>query len=187
MTDALLRDDEYLTHPVFNTHRSETAMMRYLKQLADRDYALDRGMIPLGSCTMKLNAATEMAAVSWPEFSRVHPFAPEADVRGYLAMIEQLETWLAEVTGYDAVSLQPNAGSQGELAGLLAIRGWHRANGDHDRTVCLIPSSAHGTNAASAVLAGMKVVVVACDEAGNVDLDDLRAKIAAARGFARRA
>ena len=176
---ALLRDDEYLTHPVFNTHRSETAMMRYLKQLADRDYALDRGMIPLGSCTMKLNAATEMAAVSWPEFSRVHPFAPEADVHGYLAMIEQLETWLAEVTGYDAVSLQPNAGSQGELAGLLAIRGWHRANGDLDRTVCLIPSSAHGTNAASAVLAGMKVVVVACDEAGNVDLDDLRAKIAA--------
>ena len=125
-----LRDDEYLTHPVFNTHRSETAMMRYLKQLADRDYALDRGMIPLGSCTMKLNAATEMAAVSWPEFSRVHPFAPEADVRGYLAMIEQLEIWLAEVTGYDAVSLQPNAGSQGELAGLLAIRGYHRANGD---------------------------------------------------------
>ncbi|WP_399546545.1 aminomethyl-transferring glycine dehydrogenase [uncultured Microbacterium sp.] len=176
--DSLLRDDEYLTHPVFNTHRSETAMMRYLKQLADRDYALDRGMIPLGSCTMKLNAASEMAAVSWPEFSRVHPFAPEADVRGYLAMIEQLETWLAEVTGYDAVSLQPNAGSQGELAGLLAIRGWHRANGDADRTVCLIPSSAHGTNAASAVLAGMKVVVVACDEAGNVDLDDLRAKIA---------
>ena len=114
---GLLRDDEFLTHPVFNTHRSETAMMRYLKQLADRDYALDRGMIPLGSCTMKLNAATEMAAVSWPEFSRVHPFAPEADVRGYLALIEQLEVWLAEVTGYDAVSLQPNAGSQGELAG----------------------------------------------------------------------
>ncbi len=179
VADALLRDDEYLTHPVFNTHRSETAMMRYLKQLADRDYALDRGMIPLGSCTMKLNAATEMAAVSWPEFSRVHPFAPEADVHGYLAMIEQLETWLAEVTGYDAVSLQPNAGSQGELAGLMAIRGFHRANGDLDRTICLIPSSAHGTNAASAVLAGMKVVVVACDEAGNVDLDDLRAKIAA--------
>ncbi|WP_425561265.1 aminomethyl-transferring glycine dehydrogenase [Microbacterium deminutum] len=174
----LHRTDEYLTHPVFNAYRSETAMMRYLKQLADRDYALDRGMIPLGSCTMKLNAATEMAAVSWPEFSRVHPFAPEADVRGYLAMIEQLEVWLAEVTGYDAVSLQPNAGSQGELAGLLAIRGYHRANGDLDRTVCLIPSSAHGTNAASAVLAGMKVVVVACDEAGNVDLDDLRAKIA---------
>ena len=176
---ALHRAEAFLTHPVFNTHRSETAMMRYLKQLSDRDYALDRGMIPLGSCTMKLNAATEMAAVSWPEFSRVHPFAPEADVHGYLAMIEQLEVWLAEVTGYDAVSLQPNAGSQGELAGLMAIRGYHRANGDLGRTVCLIPSSAHGTNAASAVLAGMRVVVVACDEAGNVDLDDLRAKIAA--------
>ena len=176
---ALRRVEEFLTHPVFNTHRSETAMMRYLKQLADRDYALDRGMIPLGSCTMKLNAATEMAAVSWPEFSRVHPFAPEADVHGYLALIEQLEVWLAEVTGYDAVSLQPNAGSQGELAGLMAIRGYHRANGDLGRTVCLIPSSAHGTNAASAVLAGMRVVVVACDEAGNVDLADLRARIAA--------
>jgi glycine dehydrogenase len=175
---SLARDDAYLEHPVFNTHRSETSMMRYLKQLADRDYALDRGMIPLGSCTMKLNAATEMAAVSWPEFSRVHPFAPEQDVHGYLAMIEQLESWLAEVTGYDAVSLQPNAGSQGELAGLLAIRGYHHANGDLQRTVCLIPSSAHGTNAASAVLAGMRVVVVACDDAGNVDLDDLRAKIA---------
>ncbi len=175
----LVREDEFLTHPVFHTHRSETAMMRYLKQLADRDYALDRGMIPLGSCTMKLNAATEMAAVSWPEFARVHPFAPADDVAGYLVMIEQLESWLAEVTGYDAVSLQPNAGSQGELAGLLAIRGYHHANGDVHRDVCLIPSSAHGTNAASAVLAGMKVVVVACDEAGNVDLGDLRAKIAA--------
>ena len=176
---SLARAEEFLTHPVFNSHRSETAMMRYLKQLSDRDYALDRGMIPLGSCTMKLNAATEMAAVSWPEFSRVHPFAPEADVHGYLALVEQLEVWLAEVTGYDAVSLQPNAGSQGELAGLMAIRGYHRANGDLERTVCLIPSSAHGTNAASAVLAGMKVVVVACDEQGNVDLEDLRAKIAA--------
>ncbi len=177
--DLLARAEGFLTQPVFNSHRSETAMMRYLKQLSDRDYALDRGMIPLGSCTMKLNAATEMAAVSWPEFSRVHPFAPEADVHGYLALIEQLEVWLAEVTGYDAVSLQPNAGSQGELAGLMAIRGYHRANGDRERTVCLIPSSAHGTNAASAVLAGMKVVVVACDDQGNVDLDDLRAKIAA--------
>jgi glycine dehydrogenase len=176
---ALIREDEYLEHQVFHAHRSETAMMRYLKTLADRDYALDRGMIPLGSCTMKLNAATEMAAVSWPEFARVHPFSPEADVRGHLALIEQLETWLAEVTGYDAVSLQPNAGSQGELAGLLAIRQFHDANGDADRTVCLIPSSAHGTNAASAVLAGMRVVVVACDEAGNVDLGDLREKIAA--------
>ncbi|WP_411267695.1 aminomethyl-transferring glycine dehydrogenase [Microbacterium oleivorans] len=177
LPETLRRTDEYLTHPVFNTHRSETAMMRYLKQLADRDYALDRGMIPLGSCTMKLNAATEMAAVSWPEFARVHPFAPADDVAGYLVMIEQLEAWLAEVTGYDAVSLQPNAGSQGELAGLLAIRGYHHSRGDLHRDVCLIPSSAHGTNAASAVLAGMRVVVVACDEAGNVDLSDLRAKV----------
>jgi len=174
---VLLREDEYLTHPVFHAHRSETAMMRYLKQLADRDYALDRGMIPLGSCTMKLNAATEMAAITWPEFAQLHPFAPADDVEGSLAMIDQLEAWLAEVTGYDAVSLQPNAGSQGELAGLLAIRGYHHANGDTHRDVCLIPSSAHGTNAASAVLAGMKVVVVATDELGNVDLGDLRAKI----------
>ncbi|WP_396653458.1 aminomethyl-transferring glycine dehydrogenase [Microbacterium sp. ARD32] len=174
---GLLREDEYLTHPVFHVHHSETAMMRYLKRLADRDYALDRGMIPLGSCTMKLNAATEMAAISWPEFAQLHPFAPAEDVEGSLAMIDQLEAWLAEVTGYDAVSLQPNAGSQGELAGLLAIRGYHHANGETERDVCLIPSSAHGTNAASAVLAGMKVVVVATDELGNVDLDDLRAKI----------
>lgn len=174
----LVRARGYLSHPVFNSHHSETQMMRYLKSLADRDYALDRGMIPLGSCTMKLNAATEMEAVTWPEFAALHPFAPEADVVGSLALIEQLESWLAEVTGYDSVSLQPNAGSQGELAGLLAIRGYHRANGEFDRTVCLIPSSAHGTNAASAVLAGMKVVVVACDALGNVDLDDLRAKIA---------
>ncbi|GAA1239581.1 glycine dehydrogenase [Microbacterium phyllosphaerae] len=182
LPDDLLRQDEYLTHPVFHAHRSETAMMRYLKSLADRDYALDRGMIPLGSCTMKLNAATEMASITWPEFAGIHPFAPASDVEGYLDMITQLEAWLAEVTGYDAVSLQPNAGSQGELAGLLAIRGYHLANGDTQRTVCLIPSSAHGTNAASAVLAGMKVVVVACDELGNVDLDDLRAKIAANAG-----
>ncbi len=178
LPENLRREDEFLTHPVFHVHHSETAMMRYLKQLADRDYALDRGMIPLGSCTMKLNAATEMAAVSWPEFSRVHPFAPAEDVAGYLVLIEQLESWLAEITGYDAVSLQPNAGSQGELAGLLAIRGYHHSRGDLQRDVCLIPSSAHGTNAASAVLAGMRVVVVACDDAGNVDLDDLRAKIA---------
>ncbi|MGB4136195.1 MAG: aminomethyl-transferring glycine dehydrogenase, partial [Microbacterium sp.] len=179
LPEALLRQDEYLTHPVFHAHRSETAMMRYLKQLADRDYALDRGMIPLGSCTMKLNAATEMAAISWPEFAQLHPFAPREDVEGSLAMVDQLEAWLAEVTGYDAVSLQPNAGSQGELAGLLAIRGYHHANGDEHRTVCLIPSSAHGTNAASAVLAGMTVVVVATDELGNVDLGDLRAKVEA--------
>ncbi|GAA1060903.1 aminomethyl-transferring glycine dehydrogenase [Agromyces bracchium] len=179
LPDAQRRTSSYLEHPVFNTHQSETQMMRYLKTLADRDYALDRGMIPLGSCTMKLNAATEMQAVTWPEFANLHPFAPEADVVGSLGLIEQLESWLAEVTGYDTVSLQPNAGSQGELAGLLAIRGYHLANGDDERDVCLIPSSAHGTNAASAVLAGMKVVVVATDELGNVDLDDLRAKIAA--------
>ena len=175
---GLARESTFLTHPVFNTHRSETSMMRYLKYLADKDYALDRGMIPLGSCTMKLNAASEMEAVTWPEFGGIHPFAPEADVEGYLTLIEQLQSWLAEVTGYDSVSLQPNAGSQGELAGLLAIRGYHRANGDTARTICLIPQSAHGTNAASAVLAGMKVIVVACDELGNVDLDDLRAKVA---------
>ncbi len=164
----LARTSAYLGHPVFNTHRSETSMMRYLKRLADFDYALDRGMIPLGSCTMKLNAATEMEAVSWPEFGGLHPFAPREDVEGYLELVRQLETWLTDVTGYDTVSLQPNAGSQGELAGLLAIRGYHHANGDADRRVCLIPSSAHGTNAASAVLAGMRVVVVACDDLGNL-------------------
>ncbi|GAA4670840.1 aminomethyl-transferring glycine dehydrogenase [Frondihabitans cladoniiphilus] len=178
LPDDLLRTSDYLTHPVFRTHRSETSMMRYLKHLADKDYALDRGMIPLGSCTMKLNAATEMAAVTWPEFANIHPFAPASDVEGYLELIGQLEGWLSEVTGYDTVSLQPNAGSQGELAGLLAIRGFHLANGDDARTVCLIPQSAHGTNAASAVLAGLRVVVVACDDAGDVDLDDLRAKVA---------
>ncbi|HLU62980.1 MAG TPA: aminomethyl-transferring glycine dehydrogenase, partial [Protaetiibacter sp.] len=173
-----VRQTEYLTHPVFTTHRSETGMMRYLKYLADKDYALDRGMIPLGSCTMKLNAASEMAAITWPEFAHIHPLAPEADTVGYRELIAQLAGWLAEVTGYDEVSLQPNAGSQGELAGLLAIRAYHRANGQAQRTVCLIPSSAHGTNAASAVLAGLRVVVVACDELGNVDLEDLRAKVA---------
>ena len=175
---SLRRASAYMEHPVFHAHRSETAMMRYLKRLADRDYALDRGMIPLGSCTMKLNAATEMAAVSWPEFNGLHPFAPLDDVQGSLVMIGMLEDWLAELTGYDAVSLQPNAGSQGELAGLLAIRGYHRSRGDDHRTVCLIPSSAHGTNAASAVLAGMRVVVVATTGSGDVDLDDLRAKLA---------
>jgi glycine dehydrogenase len=174
----IVRTSDFLTHPVFNTHHSETGMMRYLKYLADKDYALDRGMIPLGSCTMKLNAATEMEAVTWPEFGGIHPFAPESDVLGYLELIEQLQGWLAEVTGYDEVSLQPNAGSQGELAGLLAIRGYHHSRGDVHRTACLIPASAHGTNAASAVLAGMRVVVVATNDLGNVDLDDLRAKIA---------
>ncbi|HEY5223591.1 MAG TPA: aminomethyl-transferring glycine dehydrogenase [Microbacteriaceae bacterium] len=176
--ESLKRTSRYLTHPVFNSYHSETAMMRYLKLLADKDYALDRGMIPLGSCTMKLNAATEMEAITWPEFAGLHPFAPAADVAGSLELINQLESWLAEVTGYDTVSLQPNAGSQGELSGLLAIRGYHHSRGEAERTVCLIPQSAHGTNAASAVLAGMRVVVVATDELGNVDLADLRAKIA---------
>ncbi|MFM6973937.1 MAG: aminomethyl-transferring glycine dehydrogenase, partial [Agromyces sp.] len=175
---SLLRADAILTHPVFNSHRSETSMMRFLKRLADKDYALDRGMIPLGSCTMKLNAATEMEAVTWREFGGIHPFAPSHDVGGYLLLISQLEEWLVELTGYDTISLQPNAGSQGELAGLLAIRGYHLSRGDDHRVTCLIPSSAHGTNAASAVLAGMKVVVVACLENGDVDIDDLKAKIA---------
>lgn len=173
----LARTSDFLTHPVFASYHSETSMMRYLRTLQDRDYALDRGMIPLGSCTMKLNAATEMQAVTWPEFANLHPFAPTEDVRGFLTLIDQLETWLADVTGYDTVSLQPNAGSQGELAGLLAIRGYHLSRGDVQRTVCLIPQSAHGTNAASAVLAGLRVVVVATDAEGNVDLADLHAKI----------
>ncbi|MEV4972506.1 aminomethyl-transferring glycine dehydrogenase [Streptomyces scopuliridis] len=175
---ALLRTDDYLAHPVFHQYRSETAMLRYLRRLADRDYALDRGMIPLGSCTMKLNATTEMEPVTWPEFGALHPFAPAEQAQGYLTLIRELEERLAEVTGYDAVSLQPNAGSQGELAGLLAVRAYHRANGDTGRTVCLIPSSAHGTNAASAVMAGMKVVVVKTREDGDVDVEDLHAKIA---------
>ncbi|MEU4159142.1 aminomethyl-transferring glycine dehydrogenase [Actinoplanes sp. NPDC026670] len=174
---GLERGTGYLSHPVFNTHQSETSMLRYLRKLSDRDYALDRGMIPLGSCTMKLNATTEMEAVTWPEFANIHPFAPRNQVEGYEHLVAQLETWLAEITGYDAVSVQPNAGSQGELAGLLAIRGYHRSRGDEHRDVCLIPSSAHGTNAASAVMAGMRVVVVACDADGNVDLTDLDAKI----------
>ncbi|MET9375581.1 aminomethyl-transferring glycine dehydrogenase [Streptomyces sp. NPDC002992] len=174
---ALLRSDAYLTHPVFHAHRSETSMLRYLRKLADRDYALDRGMIPLGSCTMKLNATTEMEPVTWPEFGQIHPFAPVEQAQGYLTLITELEERLAEVTGYDKVSIQPNAGSQGELAGLLAVRAYHRANGDLQRTVCLIPSSAHGTNAASAVMAGMKVVVVKTADDGEVDVADLRAKI----------
>ncbi|MET7766160.1 aminomethyl-transferring glycine dehydrogenase [Streptomyces sp. NPDC005393] len=174
---GLLRTDAYLSHPVFHQHRSETAMLRYLRRLADRDYALDRGMIPLGSCTMKLNATTEMEPVTWPEFGALHPFVPVEQAHGYLTLIRELEERLAEVTGYDKVSLQPNAGSQGELSGLLAVRAYHRANGDSRRTVCLIPSSAHGTNAASAVMAGMKVVVVKTGEDGEVDTDDLRAKI----------
>jgi glycine dehydrogenase len=174
------RETDYLTHPVFNQYHSETAMLRYLKKLSDYDYALDRGMIPLGSCTMKLNSVTEMEAVTWPEFANLHPFAPKEDVAGYLTAIEQLSDWLCDITGYDAVSLQPNAGSQGELAGMLAIRGYHLSRGDTQRKVCLIPSSAHGTNGASAVLAGFNVTVVGCDEDGNVDLAELKTKIAEA-------
>jgi glycine dehydrogenase len=177
LPDALLRSSAFLTHPVFHCHRSETAMMRYLRRLSDRDVALDRSMIPLGSCTMKLNAAAEMEPITWPGFASLHPFAPLDQAAGYTRLIGELERWLVEITGYDKVSLQPNAGSQGELAGLLAIRGWHASRGE-PRDVCLIPSSAHGTNAASAAMAGLRVVVVACDRDGNVDLDDLRAKIA---------
>jgi glycine dehydrogenase len=173
----LRRTSHFLDHPVFSSYRSETAMLRYLRRLADKDYALDRGMIPLGSCTMKLNATTEMEPITWPEFAQLHPYAPASQAQGYARLIADLERWLAEVTGYDAVSLQPNAGSQGELSGLLAIRAYHRKNGESGRDVCLIPSSAHGTNAASAVMAGLRVVVVACDEDGNVDLADLDAKI----------
>ena len=174
--EALRRTGEILTHEVFRTHHSETSMLRYLRRLSARDFALDRGMIPLGSCTMKLNATTEMEPVSLPGFADLHPFAPAADAEGYRELIDQLEGWLAEVTGYDEVSIQPNAGSQGELAGLLAIRAYHHGRGDPRRDVCLIPSSAHGTNAASAVMAGMRVVVVDAASDGAVDLDDLRAK-----------
>jgi glycine dehydrogenase len=173
----LWRRSAFCTNEVFHRYRSETGLLRYLRRLSDMDFALDRGMIPLGSCTMKLNATTEMESVTWPEFADLHPFAPADQAVGTRQVIADLETWLAEVTGYDAVSVQPNSGAQGELAGLLAIRAYHHANGDPDRDVCLIPSSAHGTNAASAVMAGMRVQVVACDDDGNIDVDDLRARI----------
>jgi len=172
----LLREDEPLTHPVFNSYQSETEMLRYLRKLSDKDIALDRAMIPLGSCTMKLNATAEMIPVSWPEFANIHPFAPNDQVSGYMEMIEEVESMLCVVTGYDAVSLQPNAGSQGEYAGLLAIRSYHASRGESHRDVCLIPSSAHGTNPASAQMCGMRVVVTACDDMGNVDLEELRSK-----------
>ncbi|MEN9687790.1 MAG: hypothetical protein RL381_802 [Actinomycetota bacterium] len=172
-----VRKSKYLQHPVFNTYFSETAMLRYLRMLADRDLALDRTMIPLGSCTMKLNATTEMEAVTWPEFASLHPFIPTEQSVGSRLLVDQLSQWLVDITGYDAVSLQPNAGSQGEFAGLLAIRNYHDSRGDSARKICLIPSSAHGTNAASAVMAGMKVVVVECDQSGNVSVDDLKSKI----------
>ncbi|MFC9333494.1 aminomethyl-transferring glycine dehydrogenase [Arthrobacter sp. NPDC057009] len=176
---AVERSSAYLQHPVFNTHRSETQLLRYIRKLSDRDLALDRTMIPLGSCTMKLNATAEMEAISWPEFASIHPFAPDSQTAGWRELIADLEGQLTEITGYDQVSIQPNAGSQGELAGLLAIRGYHRSRGDEQRNVCLIPASAHGTNAASAVLAGMKVVVVATAADGTIDHGDLYAKIEA--------
>ncbi|MDZ7676403.1 MAG: aminomethyl-transferring glycine dehydrogenase [Acidimicrobiales bacterium] len=182
LPSALHRDSEYLTHPSFNSFQSETELLRYLRRLAEKDIALDRAMIPLGSCTMKLNATAEMEPITWPEFGAIHPFAPADTTRGYRRIIDELEQWLVELTGYDAVSFQPNAGSQGEFAGLLAIRKYHDANGETDRRVCLIPSSAHGTNAASAVMAGMRVVVVACDDDGNVDLTDLDKKLEANHG-----
>nr|WP_244396154.1 aminomethyl-transferring glycine dehydrogenase [Afipia carboxidovorans] len=173
---SLARTGAFLTHPVFHAYRSETELLRYMRRLSDRDLALDRAMIPLGSCTMKLNATTEMIPLTWPEFGNIHPFVPKSQAAGYHALFARLEQWLAEITGYDAVSLQPNSGAQGEYAGLLAIRSYHAARGEAKRDVCLIPASAHGTNPASASMAGMKVVVVACDTNGNVDVADLRKK-----------
>lgn len=173
---SLLRTSEYLTHPVFNTHHTETKMLRYIRKLESRDLSLTTSMIPLGSCTMKLNATVEMYPVTWPEFSSIHPFAPADQTEGYRTVFNQLESWLSQVTGFPGISLQPNAGSQGEYAGLLAIRNYHLSKGDSERNICLIPISAHGTNPASAAMVGFKVVVVACDSEGNVDLDDLRAK-----------
>ena len=171
---ALRRSSAFLTHPVFNTHRSETSMLRYIRSLSDKDLALDRSMIPLGSCTMKLNATSEMIPITWPEFANIHPFAPAEQLRGYAELDQQLRDWLCEATGYAGISLQPNAGSQGEYAGLLAIKAFHDSRGDAQRNICLIPSSAHGTNPASAQMVGMQVVVTACDADGNVDLDDLQ-------------
>ena len=178
----LKRTGKFLTHPVFHAHRSETEMLRYMRKLSDRDLALDRAMIPLGSCTMKLNATTEMVPLTWPEFGALHPFAPRDQAQGYHVLFERLEKWLCDITGYDAISLQPNSGAQGEYAGLLAIRAYHIARGEGHRRICLIPSSAHGTNPASAHMAGMDVVVVGCDARGNVDIADLRAKADAHAG-----
>ncbi len=176
LPDQLKRSTSFLTHPVFHKHHSETELLRYMRKLSDRDLALDRTMIPLGSCTMKLNATTEMMPLTWPEFATLHPFAPAGQARGYRELFARLQSWLCQITGYDAISLQPNSGAQGEYAGLLAIRAYHAARGEPHRTVCLIPSSAHGTNPASAAMAGMQVVVVACEKNGDVDVQDLRSK-----------
>ncbi|MEM6633521.1 MAG: aminomethyl-transferring glycine dehydrogenase subunit GcvPB, partial [Bacteroidota bacterium] len=173
---SIQRGTPYLTHPVFNQYHSETGMMRYIKQLEDKDLSLNTAMIPLGSCTMKLNAATELIPVSWPAFSQIHPFVPQEQRLGYTEMMQELGDILCEVTGFDGISFQPNSGAQGEYAGLMVIRAWHLHQGNTDRNIALIPSSAHGTNPASAVMAGMKVVVVACDEMGNIDVEDLRQK-----------
>jgi glycine dehydrogenase len=173
---SMLRDDAILTHPVFNRYHSETEMMRYMHALERKDLALNQAMIPLGSCTMKLNAAAEMIPITWPEFAELHPFCPAEQAEGYHQMIAQLSDWLVKLTGYDAVCMQPNSGAQGEYAGLLAIRHYHESRNEGHRDICLIPSSAHGTNPASAQMAGMQVVVVACDKNGNIDLADLRRK-----------
>src|SRR5690606_10243418 len=173
---ALVRESDFLTHPIFQSHHSETEMLRYMRGLEARDLSLTDAMIPLGSCTMKLNATTEMMPISWPGFAGLHPFAPREQAQGYSELFRQFEAQLAEITGFARVSLQPNAGSQGEFAGLLTIRAWHLAQGNPHRNVCLIPTSAHGTNPASATMAGMRVVVVAADDQGNIDVADLRAK-----------
>ena len=178
LPEGLKRTTTYLSHPVFSSYHSETELLRYLQRLESRDLALDVSMIPLGSCTMKLNATAEMEPVTWPEFASLHPFAPAEQAVGYRQLCGDLERWLAEITGFEAISLQPNAGSQGELAGLLTIRQFHRSRGETNRTVCLIPTSAHGTNPASAVMAGMRVIAVACDDRGNIDVADLEARAA---------
>lgn len=175
--EAVSRQTAFMTQPVFHEHRSETEMMRYLRKLADRDLALDRAMIPLGSCTMKLNAASEMAPITWPEFAHIHPFAPDSQKQGYTRMIDELSTWLSDITDYAGISLQPNSGAQGEYAGLLAIQGYHASRGESHRTICLVPSSAHGTNPASAQMVGLEVVVIGCDADGNIDVDDLKDKL----------
>ena len=174
---GLRRTDSFLTHPVFNSYHSETEMLRYIHRLETKDLSLNFSMIPLGSCTMKLNSVTEMEAVTWPEFSNLHPYAPEDQARGYYDLFKDLEDWLCDITGFSKISLQPNAGSQGEYAGMLAIRDFHLDKGNSHRNICLIPTSAHGTNPASAVMVGMKVVGISCDEEGNIDLVDFKSKI----------